>query len=797
MFKILTLSLLLANLATSAQTEIIGTILQKETKKPLEFASVRLLNSDSIIHESTLTDSNGAFKITAKPGETILQITYIGQVLYTQKIELNEKQINVGILEMVTTKEISNTVVTAKRKIIQRKVDRLVFNVENSSKASAGDALDVLSVTPGVQVQNNKISIIGKNSLQVLINDKAVLLSDEELSNFLKSMASENIKNIEVITTPPAKYEAAGNSGLINITLKQVKKNSWNAQLKSSFKKQTYSTGSLGGSFNSNKEKLSIASLLNYSAGCYYQEQDDYAYFPDGLWYTSSPFRVNAKRMNARIDVSYQITPKWTMGAQYLYNKNRRDITDAPYTAVFDYRSNDVMRFLQSTGSMNLIPKIHSVNYHNEVALDTAGRKIELNVDYFNYHNPDTKKYNGFSKIQHPMKEQFYRGLNQNIQNVANVSVKLDVEVPTKWMDVSFGGKVSKSKSTNTINYFNSGFVNTPVTLYSLSQNDFEYKEAIQALYVSVVKKFNEKWDSQLGVRMEATETDSKSTNLNLATKNNYLKLFPSFYVTYNASNNYSFSFNYSKRIERPDFFDLNPNIYFINPFQTIEGNAFLQPSFVDNFELSNTFHSFETKVYYSYEDNLFSQVPLADPNTNIIRFTNENFINTNRVGISENYSFNKISYWSSNNSFDINYSKSKFNLAQKQEDQKGLNATISTDNDFSLNKEKTILLGLNYWYRFPGVSGIFSSKSASSLSLSLQCFVFHKNVNITLRGNDILKTSAERSTTTVNGIFQKAIYYFDARSLQLSLSYNFGNKNISGKKHITGNEDEKGRTGN
>ena len=364
-------------------------------------------------------------------------------------------------------------------------------------------------------------------------------------------------------------------------------------------------------------------------------------------------------------------------------------------------------------------------------------------------------------------------------------------------MDLSFGGRISSSKSLNDISFFNSGLVDNPITDLPLSQNDFEYKEDIQAVYISANKKFNDKWSLQMGLRMEATQTDSKSNNQNLSVNNDYSKLFPTFYISYNATENSNFSFNYSKRIKRPRFSQLNPNVYFINPFQSIVGNAFLQPSFIDNFELTNTYKKFITTVYYSYEDNLFSRVPLADSSTNIIRFTFENFINTNRIGISESYTFDKVNWWSSYNGLDINYSKSKFNLEEEQQDQEGLNASVYTYNDFNLNTDKTLLMGVNYWYSFPGINGIFDNKSKSSLSLSLQYLLLNKDLNITLKGNDLFKTAATRRTTTVNGVFQTARYYFDNRSFLLSVSYKFGNKDIRAKKHKTGNKDEKKRTGN
>ncbi|MDT0294859.1 TonB-dependent receptor domain-containing protein [Mesonia ostreae] len=794
MKKIITFFIILSSLTVTAQTEIAGSVLEKESQKPLEFAEVIVLNNKSSIITGAVTDANGVFELNVEKGEYTMQVTYTGEILFTKNITVAEKSIDIGVIEIVNAQELDEVVVAAKKKLIQRKIDRLIFNVENSSKASAGDALEVLRVTPGVRVQNNQITMIGKSNLQVMINDKIVQLSGEDLSNFLRSIASEDIKNIEVITTPPAKYEASGNSGLVNITLKQAKKDSWNAQLKSSYTQRRYPAGSVGGNFNFNKDKLSIASSINYTDADFFYDQQDNAYFPDGLWATSTPVKFSNKGLSGRIDLNYQITSNWEMGAQYLYNKSDYLSTDTPYTAVYDNNTNEIIRSLRSNGAMDLSPEIHSVNYNNGFTLDTLGRKITLNLDYFKYNNPDIKTYNGVSIIEDPYSEQFYRGINTNKQDVTNVSAKLDIEYPLHWVDLSFGGKISSSKSLNDILFYNSGLVDDPVTDMPLAQNDFEYKEDIQAAYISANKKFNDTWSMQIGLRMEATQTDSKSNNLNLSVNDDYAKLFPTFYLSYNATENSNFSFNYSKRIKRPSFSQINPNDYWMNPFQTIAGNAFLQPSFIDNFELTNTYKNFVTKLYYNYEDDVFSRVPLADSETNIIRFTFENFITTNRIGFSENYTFNKVKWWSSYNGLDINYSKSTFNLEEDHEDQEGINATVYTYNDFNLNADKTLLMGVNYWYSFPGVDGIFDTKSASSLSLSLQYLLLNKDLNITLRGNDLFKTAAIRRTTTVNDVFQTARYYFDNRSFQLSISYKFGNKNISAKRHATGNEDEKGR---
>ncbi len=780
-----------------AQVQLTGTLIDQEAQQPIEFAEVVLTTNDGKNPIGTITDATGAFTIAVETGvQYTLQVFYVGEELHQQAVTI-AADTDLGTIQVQKAQQLDEVIIAAKKKLIERKIDRLVFNVESSTKASEGDALEVLKVTPGVRVQNDNITMIGKSNMRVMINNKMVQLSEEDLANFLRSVSSEDIKNIEVITTPPAKYEAAGNSGLINITLKQAKQDSWNAQLKSYFRQRRFASGSVGGSFNFNKNGFSVASSVNYRDGDYYQEQDDYAFFPDGVWHTASPFKANVSGLNARIDLAYTITPSWSMGAQYLYNSTNYAVTDAPITTVRDNNTNAVLRSLESDGTMDLSPEIHSLNYNNEIKLDTLGRNIVINLDYFTYNNPDTKTYDGNSVINTPPLEQFYRGINTNEQDVTNYSGKIDVDYPTTWAKFSFGGKLSTSTSLNDIVFFNSGLVDSPVTALPLASNDFEYNEDIQAAYVSMNKKIGEKWEAQLGLRFEATQTNSASDNLNLDFDNDYEQLFPTAYLSYQATDNATLALNYSKRIKRPSFFELNPNIYFVNPFQTIEGNAFLQPAFIDNVELTHTYKNFVTKAYFSYEDEMFSQVPLPNASTNVIRFTNENFINTHRFGISENYTFDKISWWSSNNSFDINYSVSEFTLEQDEEDQKGVNATFSTYNDITLNSDKTVLLGVNYWYAFPGVNGIFDTKSASSFSLSLQWLLMNKDLSISLRGDDLFKSSAERTETTVNGVFQTARYYYDSRYFQLSVSYKFGNKDIKAKRHATGNKEEKGRTGN
>ncbi|WP_428229087.1 outer membrane beta-barrel protein [Flavobacterium sp.] len=790
--------LMLFSITLSAQMKVTEKIIGKvttSTNSPVEFVEIILINKDSVAVKSELTNENGDFAVEVQTGSYKLQIRQAKKILFSKSIELTN-HLDMGIIIVENVNQLETITVVSKKKLVERKVDRLVFNVENSINASGSDALEALKVTPGVKVQNDQISMIGKSNLSVMIDDKIVQLSEEDLANYLKSIPSDAIKSIEVITTPPAKYEASGNSGLVNIKLKKAKKDSWNALVGVTYLQKKYSDETVMGNFNYNKNKLSLSSSVNYTNGAKYVNQDDYAYFADGLWYTISPFKAKYSRRNGKLSLDYQINPKWTIGTQFLINSNSRLTTDSPYLPVSDYDNGQIIRYLKSDGKIELKPNIKSLNFYNEFKIDSLGRKITLNLDYFNFNNVDVKSYNGISVIENPYSQKYFAGINTNNQDITNLSGKLDLDFSTKWATLSFGTKISNSKATNDISAFNSGIVDNPVQEEPLSQNKFEYTENVEALYFSGNKKINEHWETQFGLRMEATQVKTFAANLNQSTKNDYLKLFPTVYLSYVPNDNSTYTFSYSKRIERPRFYDLNPNIYFLNPFQTIEGNPFLQPAFIDNTELTYTYKKIESKLYFSYEDNLFSQIPIADPDTNFIRFTNENYINTKRFGFSENYTFDKFKWWTSSNAFDLSYAISQSTLPIVQ-GQKGFNSRISTSNDLILNSNKTILFNLSYWYSFPVIDGIYHRNAMNSLSLTIQYFLLNKDLKISLKGNDIFRTEKDNISSTVNGVYQEGKYYYDTQSIQLNVSYKFGNKKIKIEKRATGNEEERIRTGN
>lgn len=779
----------------SAQIRISGTVVTSQNR-PLEFAEITLFSEDAKPLLNQLTNEKGEFILDYKKGNYILQIHQSDEILHTQNIVLNS-DFDAGIITVNPSKTIEEIVLTKRKKLVERKIDRLVFNIENKINATGGDALDALKMTPGVLIRNENISIIGKQTIRVLIDDKMLELGEADLANFLRSIPSDNIKSIEVITTPPAKYDAAGGSGLINIQLKKTKKDSWSLSLGSSYlRREEHGEGAVTSNFLYNKNNLSLSASLNYRDGGEYHDYQDYNSFPNNFWNTRQAFKRQYKRLNSVLGMQYSATPNWIFGFQYIANINNAKANRITKSSVFNHNSDTVFNEILSEINAAQKPKFNSLNLFNEIKLDSLGKKIILNLDYFNYSNFDTRPYQGTSVMNNPYNIQYFKGINNNQQRTNNFSGKIDIEFPTTWANWSTGGKISVSKTENDISAFNSGLVQNQNPEMPQINNQYNYDENVQALYFSGNKKLSNKFEVQIGLRIEATQTKSYDENSSTSIDNNYTKLFPSLNVLYSANGNSTYRLSYSKRIARPNFAELNPNVTYVTPFLSVEGNQVLRPYFVNNFDFFYTFKNLETKLYYSIENDVFNQVGLPNLDNDNIRLVYKNIFNIKRYGISETFTFDKLSWWNSINTLNINYSTAK-TIDLVATEANGLTSFFTTNNDFNLNKNKTLLFNVSFEYYMFGNYGIDKIKPFTSTSFALQYHLLDKDLKITLKANDIFKTDRFRFSSTVNGVHRNSDYYFDTRSFQLAINYKFGSKKVSVKKRQTGNEDERARTGN
>ena len=768
---------------------ISGKIIDKENNA-VSFAEIILIKNE--IKKTTISDEKGNFTLQLpENGDYLLEILQDGNKIYSKTLTINGDISENFFANAVNEKEIKGVVIEGKKKLIERKVDRLVFNVENSVAASGGDALDALRITPGLQVQNDQISMVGKSTMSVMIDDRLVQLSGDDLTNYLKSIPSDNIKNIEVITTPPAKYDAEGNSGIVNIVLKKAKKNSISGNLRTSYTQAKYSLGNFGGVINYQKNKLTITSNINYGNGSTAPYQEYTIYYPNYTWFEINNKRNFQNNLSGGISSDYKINSKTIIGLQYsgVFSKPIVKINDI---SSITNKSFVLDSIIVTPSRLEMERKTHSLNFYSVTKLDSLGKEFSIDVDYFKYSLNLNNNFSTstFRPDNMNIIDKYISANNLSAQNIDIYSAKLDYNLPLKWLILSFGGKISFINNDSDVSYFDT--TNLFPVLDSSKNNIFNYKENTQSVYLSGKKKISEKWDIQGGLRLENTQTKGFSETLNQINKTNYLKLFPTLFLTYTANENAVWSLNYSKRIERPAYSKLNPFRNYSSVYNYSEGNPFLQPSFSDNFEFSLNYINSYIAIYASYMNNKYDEVTFVSADTNVQRVFPLNFYRKNNYGFLWFYTFDKLSWWESNLHTNLFYSKTISEIKNTIPDVEDWTISFNVNNSFMLNKEKTLKAEFNFTYQSPTLAGSYQLSEYYYFDAGIK-YTLKKNIQIVLNVLDIFKTNKQTFKQSVNSIEQKNYDYPDSQKFRLTMIWNFG-KSLQSRQREKSNEEERNR---
>ena len=778
MIKKLSISIFIIFLVgySHSQLKLTGKVYDQESNV-LEFVSI-IVKKDSTTILNTYTDSTGLYNINIL-GKGQYSITYY-LYEFTEQITnvflQNDTIINVSLNK--PTKEMEEIIITAKAPIIERKVDRLVFNLENIISASGGDAIDALRITPRVKVLNDQISMVGKGGLGVMIDDKMIQLSGDELINFLKTIKSDDIKSIEVITNPPAKYNAEGNSGLINIITKKARKDSWKAAVRSLYQQASYGTETIGGSFNYQKNKITLVTNMNGTNGSISPVETSEISYPTILWSEKNKRRDFSNMYSARVAFDYKISDKINMGLNYNGVNSSPIVSDDIRSSIIDVSTQQVDSFLITKGENQANKISNTANYYLTYAIDTLGKKLSFDYNYFNNINESDRIFNTnrYYSNGNIIQNSLFAGNNIGSQTVNNSSFNIDMKNPLKWMELNYGARVSFTETNSKLTYYN---LQTGVPIIDANQsNQFLYKENTQSVFVSGQKEINEKWDTQLGVRLENTRINGHSITLNQTNSRNYTKLFPTAYVTYTPNDNHNFSLNYGRRINRPSFNMLNPFKWIASPYSYTEGNPFLLPSFNSNVEFEYSYKDFWTNyIYFSSMSNGFEQVVIVDSTTKVQRLIPQNFITSRIIGLSEYVTINPSKWMKINLTADIFYSLSTSKIPVTLSALKGWNSQFGITNDFTLNKNKTALLNVTFNYTTKGVSNLDRSTAYYQLNASLKLFFLKKKLQFSINANDILSSCRPSYLGYSNNSKTTFKNYYDQRFVRVSLSYNFGGK--------------------
>ena len=460
-------------------------------------------------------------------------------------------------------------------------------------------------------------------------------------------------------------------------------------------------------------------------------------------------------------------------------------------TSVYN-QAGHIDSILNSDANAKIRSHYHSANLYLKQLIDSTGKIFSLNADWFKYNDDKDRFFNNTSYGQddQPISNSFAEYLSTSKQQIAIYTVKADVDLPYKFFKLSAGSKISFINNQSDVAFFKR---NTGVYVKDDKQsNVFDYKENTQALYVNASKSVN-KWDFQLGLRGEYTQIDGVSVNER--NRNQYFQLFPTAFITYRLNEGSVWSVNYGRRINRPAYRKLNPFRWYSNQYVYTEGNPFLKPSYNNNVAIAHTYKNvFTTTLSFSNTLAGYNEVNFVDVLSNIQSSKPINFITGYNYQLSNSILLNPLKFWESTNQFDVFYNRANSSLSQTLSRLAGFGAYFSTINQFALNRAKTLMGDISFWYTWPTVDGLNQNRNQYNLDLGLKTLFFDKKLQVAFAATDVLKTDRYRFSSQVNHIKQEYNNYYDSRQLRLSIRYNFGNDKIKRQEVKQGNEEERKR---
>lgn len=762
--------------------------------------------SDNRMAKGAVTDDSGNFKIEKlAAAEYYLKISYIGFDEYqSENFNLGENDNKpFGEIKLQNTStELEGVTVVGKRPIVEVKPDKTTFNVDGSLNATGNNGMELLQKAPGVVVDNeDNVYLAGKSGVRIYINGKPSPLQGADLASFLKSVNSSDIDKIDIITNPSAKYDAEGNAGIIDIKFKKDTRYGANGTLNLGFQQGKYRRYNGGVSGNFRTKKTNVYARYGVDAGTNWWFMDSYR-LQDGEYFDLNNDSQNENNAhNVKTGIDYYINKKHTIGFIFDGNFSKSD-QNQESTTFIGPQSDDA--FVDRTLTTNNITESsrQNVNFNVNYAFDD-GEDQTWNVDVdYGFYNRESDQFqpNQYAFSSGAVENLDFRLLTPN--NINITSVKFDHERPLKKGKLGFGAKTAFVNTLNTLENFI--ITDSEEILLTELSSDFDYTENVNAAYANYNFK-KDKWGFQGGVRMEQTNSRGILTaevqTENDDVKRSYIDFFPSAGISYQINPTNSLNLNYSRRINRPNYENLNPFVTKISDVSSFSGNPFLNPQYGNSFSLTYTFkYKYSLTYNYSYTNDFMGMVSKQDPNNEkatTLTWLNLDWQQVHNASISVPHQITK--WWSSYSNVSVNYLRNY----SDQDIERGISEKIDlsssflsyyTQHTFSLPWE--LKFEVSSWFSSGGIwQGIFKTKPMGSLDLGLQRKFMDGKANLKLAFNDVLKTARWSGSDSFDGISSTARGGWDSHKFRVNFTYMFGNQDIlKGRKRKTGLEDENKR---
>ncbi len=625
-----------------------------------------------------------------------------------------------------------------------------------------------------------------------MMDGKPTYLSAADLANLLKNMPSTQLEQIEIMPNPPAKYDAAGNSGIINIKTKKSKTQGFNGSF------------TVGAGYSVNA-RTNSSLLLNYRTGKF-NVFANYSYnvskgrqtlnlmrvFPDTLFNQLSRMVPSYQNHNFKIGADYYASKKTTIGIVLSGFENPRAISNDNLTLKTD-KAGSVFSRTQTISNNDEYWKNRALNLNMRHVIDSTGKELSADFDVINYNSSNIQNFETYFFNKEGAKNQVDEFMLGKLpSDIMIYSGKADYIHPLKGnAKLEAGIKSSFVQTDNDARYLNQ--VNGAWQLNTGRSNHFIYKENIHAAYINASKEFNKKWSGQLGLRLENTSAKGDQVTTGETFTRNYTQLFPTAYVGYKLNDKNQFALSYGRRIDRPNYQDMNPFYYFLDKYTYQVGNPYLRPQFSQNLELSHSWNSIlNTSLSYSKTKDIIQDVleQIDSISTSFVK--KSNIANQNSLSLSVSANIPITKWWRANIYTNVYHNQFSGFVTNGPINVKGTTAMVNFNNSFTIKNGWGA--ELSGFYRTRSIEGTLVANPMGAVNLGISKQVLNKKGTLRLNVRDVFLTQKFSGYSKYQNIDVTINNVRDSRVINLSFTYRFGKQQNSPQRKKGGAGDEQNR---
>jgi outer membrane receptor protein involved in Fe transport len=801
---ILILLFLLTSMVNAQTAKISGSVKDAEGKG-IQGVTLSLLKvKDSSLAKLAVSDKNGDYEfINIKPGKYIISATSVGYgKTFSQAIETAGTNIEMPSIALVSkATSLAEVSVQVRRPLVETRIDKMIVNVDASPTNAGNSALDVLEKSPGITVdKDGNISLKGKQGVIVLMDGKQTYLGGQDLANLLRNLPASQLDQIEIMTQPSAKYDASGNSGILNLRTKKNTLTGFNGSINLSYIQARYPKSPNSFNFNYRKGKVNLFSNLSYSYWEGFNEIKIDRNLVGGTQRNQeSNMRFSSQNFSARVGLDYSVNKKTNLGfnVNATYNPRRNSGT----TVSRHLDANDVLLDYNEAITRSKDDwRNFGGNLNFRRLLDKPGKEITADFDIVRYSSESNQISNNFEydAAKNMMNDPYLlRGILP--QEISIYTGKVDYAVPVgKDGKFEAGLKSSYVKTDNNAPYQYFDTTGTSNSWLTDARSDhFIYTENINAGYLNYSRQIK-KFGMQLGVRVEHTHSLGNSVKTGSKVPKDYVQPFPTAYFSYKVNDNNSMGLSYGRRLDRPNYQDLNPFQRILDKYTYQQGNPYLTPQFTHNVELSHNYKGkLNTTLNYTYTDDIINDILKPHPTDAQSTFqTKENVAKRRSIGIATSYNAPINKWWATslyvnafNNHFEgfvnnrplsVDVTSYMANMSQRFTFPKGWTAEV---NGFYRSKSQE--------------GGLIVADPMGVVSFGASKTVLKNKGTIKLNVSDPFYIQKFHGYTKFGEIDADIRSNWDNRRVGLSFSYRFSKgQNVTQRQRKTASQDEQNRVG-